>query len=76
MSLLQTIVSGLRSLLLRERSDRELKEELRGFLEMAAEEKIKQGMSREEALRAVRLERRSLDATFHWWEALPDYWAA
>jgi hypothetical protein len=33
-----------------------LDEELDGFLEMAAEEKIKQGMSRKEALRAVRPE--------------------
>jgi len=33
-------------------------EELRDFLEMAAEEKIKAGMSRKDALRAVRLERR------------------
>jgi hypothetical protein len=40
-----------------------LEEELRGFLEMAAEEKMKQGMSRTEALRAVRLERGNLDFT-------------
>jgi putative ABC transport system permease protein len=40
-----------------------LDEELRGFLEMAAEEKIKQGMSRRDALRAVRLERGSLEVT-------------
>src|SRR5207248_10582667 len=33
------------------------------FLEMAAEEKIRQGMSRRDALRAVRLERGSLDVT-------------
>jgi predicted permease len=37
--------------------------ELRDFLEMAAQEKIKQGMSRKDALRAVRLERGSLDIT-------------
>jgi len=41
----------------------ELDEELRGFLEMAAEEKMKQGMSRKDALRAVRLERGSLEVT-------------
>jgi predicted permease len=40
-----------------------LGEELRHFLEMAAEEKIKQGMSRKDALRAVRLERGSLEVT-------------
>ncbi len=57
MSLLQNITSGLRTLFRREQVSRELDEELNGFLEMAAEEKIKQGMSREAALRTVRLER-------------------
>src|SRR5437773_8182988 len=33
------------------------------FLEMAAEEKVKQGVSRKDALRAVRLERGSLDVS-------------
>src|SRR6266568_3706390 len=42
---------------------RELDEELKGFLEMAAEEKVKQGMNRKDALRAVRLERGSLEVT-------------
>src|SRR5437762_12539529 len=44
------------SLLRKERVEGELDEELGGFLEMAAEEKMKQGMSRKDALRAVRLE--------------------
>src|SRR6266550_984627 len=60
MSLLRNISSGLRSLFRKERVGRELDEELNSFLEMAAEEKMKQGMSRKEALRAVRLERGSL----------------
>ena len=47
----------LRSLFHRERVERELDEELHGFAEMAVEEKMKRGMSRQEALRAVRLER-------------------
>ena len=59
MSMLRNIASGLRSLFRKERVEGDLDEELRGFLEMAAEEKIKQGMSREDALRAVRLERGS-----------------
>lgn len=63
MSLLRAIACGLRSLFRKEQVDRELDEELRCFLEMAAEEKRKQGMSRQEAARAVRLERGSLDAT-------------
>jgi macrolide transport system ATP-binding/permease protein len=61
MSLLRAIKSGLRGLFRKERVERELDEELRGFLDMAAEEKIKHGMSRKDALRAVRLERGSLD---------------
>src|SRR5438045_2842880 len=63
MSLLQHIASGLRSLLRKERVSRELDEELNGFLDMAAEEKMKHGMSRKDALRAVRLERGSLEVT-------------
>jgi hypothetical protein len=63
MSLLRSMAGGLRSLFRKERVSQELDEELNGFLEMAAEEKIEQGMSRKEALRAVRLERGSLEVT-------------
>ena len=63
MSLLRAITSGLRSLFRKEQVSRELDEELNGFLEMAAEEKIKQGMSRKDALRVVRLERGNLEVT-------------
>ena len=60
MSLLRNITTGLRALFGKERIDREFNEELSTYLEMAAEEKMKQGMNREEALRAVRLERGNL----------------
>src|SRR5260370_10880873 len=60
MSLLRSLSDGLRSLFRKERVSHELDEELSGFLEMAAEEKMKQGMSRNDALRCVRLERGSL----------------
>jgi predicted permease len=63
MSLLQSIADGLRTLFRMERVNKELDEELNGFLEMAAEEKMKQGMSRKDALRAVRLERGNLEVT-------------
>jgi putative ABC transport system permease protein len=63
MSLRRNIAGGLRSLFRKEQADRELDEELRGFLETATEEKMKQGMSRDEAARAVRLERGGLHAT-------------
>src|SRR6266571_3629716 len=63
MSLLRNILGGLRSLFRKKLVDKELDEELNGFLEMAAEEKIKQGVGSKDALRAVRLERGSLDVT-------------
>ena len=63
MSLLRSLSNGLRSLFRKERVERELDEKLRGFLEMAAEERMKQGMSRKDGLRAVRLERGSLEVT-------------
>ena len=63
MSLLRNITIGLRSLFRKERVEKELDEELNGFLEMAAEEKMKEGMSRKDALRAVRLERGNLEIT-------------
>jgi len=47
----------------KEQVDQELNEELNDYLEMAAEEKMKQGMSRKDSLRAVRLERGSLEVT-------------
>src|SRR5712664_1417183 len=63
MSLLRNMTSGLRSLFRRDQVDRELNEELGAYLEMEAAEKMRQGMSRKDALRAVRLERGSLDAS-------------
>src|SRR5215472_2200515 len=63
MSLSRNIRGGLRSLFRRQQVDRELTEELGAYQEMAAEEKIKDGMSRTEALRAVRLERGSLEVS-------------
>jgi hypothetical protein len=63
MSFLRNITTGLRSLFRKEQVDRELDEELRAYQEMAADEKMKDGMSRKEALRTVRLERGSLELT-------------
>jgi len=61
--MLRNVRSGLQSLFRNEQVDRELDEEVRAYLEMVVEEKMKQGMSREEAFRAVRLEHGSLDVT-------------
>jgi predicted permease len=63
MSLRRNLSEGLRSLFRKERVDRESDEELSAFLEMAAQEKMKHGMSRKDALRAVRLERGNLEVT-------------
>ena len=63
MSLLRSLSHGLRSLFRKERVDRELDEELGAYLEMEAAEKMRQGVSRKDALREVRLERGSLEVT-------------
>ena len=63
MSLLRNLASGIRTLFRKEQVDRELDEELRVYQEMAAEEKVKDGLSRKEAFRAVRLERGNLEVT-------------
>jgi predicted permease len=63
MSLLRNITSGLRSLFRKDQVDRELVEELGAYLEMEVAEKMKQGMSRKDAVRAVRLERGTLEIT-------------
>ncbi|HWH60167.1 MAG TPA: ABC transporter permease, partial [Terriglobales bacterium] len=60
MPLLAKIASGLRSLFQKKRTDRELDEELRAFMDMAAEESMKQGRTPKDARRAVRLERGSV----------------
>jgi predicted permease len=63
MSLFRHFAIGLRSLFRKNQVDRELDEELGAYLEMEAAEKMKQGMSRKDALREVRLERGSLEVT-------------
>jgi predicted permease len=60
-SLFRRVSHGLRSRFGKERAASELDEELRGFLEMATEEKMKHGVSRKDALRAVRLEEGTVD---------------
>src|ERR1700756_4691064 len=62
MGWLRSMASGLRSLFRKERVDRELDEELRAYLEMAVQERMQGGMSRNEALREVRLEQGGLDS--------------
>ena len=54
--------SGVSALFGKKRADAELDEEVRGYLEMAAEEKTKQGLSRKAAQRTVRLEQGGLES--------------
>jgi putative ABC transport system permease protein len=56
MPMLRTFASGIRSMFRKERVEREMDEELRAYLEAATQEKMRTGMSREEALRASRIE--------------------
>ena len=63
MSLLRNLVIGIRAVFRREKDSKDLDEELDEFLEMAAEDKVRRGMTRGEALRAVRLEQGSSDVT-------------
>jgi len=63
MSFLRSLSTGLRSLFRKNQVTQELDEELNSYLDMAAAEKIKRGMSREEALRSVRLEQGSREVT-------------
>jgi macrolide transport system ATP-binding/permease protein len=63
MSLLRSFAIGLRSLFRRDKDSCELDQELDDFMEMAVEEKMCRGMTRKEALRAVRLEQGSRDVT-------------
>src|SRR5438552_5294451 len=80
MSLLRNIMSGLRSLFRKDQVDRELNEELGAYLEMEAAEKMKQGMNRKDALRAVRLEQGSPEVTkevvrsARWESFVETYW--
>jgi predicted permease len=56
MSLLRNLAGGLRALFGKEQVEREMDEELRGYLDAAVNEKMRRGMSREQALRAARIE--------------------
>src|SRR5579863_8800077 len=77
MSFMRKLASGLRSLFRKEQVNRELDEELRSYFEMAAEEKVRRGMSPLDAGRAIRLEHGHVDTTKELvrsagWEALVD----
>ncbi len=80
MASIRQITRGLRSLFRKQQVEQELSEEIGAFAEMAAEEKIKRGLSREEALRAVRLESGAVETAREevraatWESFVEDFW--
>jgi predicted permease len=62
MTLLRRLVAGFRGLFQKTRTEREMDDELRGYLEAAADQKMLAGLSREEAIRAAHAETGSVEA--------------
>ena len=62
MPLLRTIANGLRALFTPERTEQDLDEELRGFLQTVIEQKIRAGASRERAAREAAIELGGMEA--------------
>jgi predicted permease len=79
-SFLHSILAGLGRLVGRERAEREMDEELRSYVQMAADDKVAEGMSREGALRAARLEMGSVETVKErvrqsgWESAVGSFW--
>jgi predicted permease len=62
MSFMRNLMSGLRALFRKKQVEQEMDEELRGYLDAAVNEKVRFGMSPEQALRAARVEMGSVEA--------------
>jgi putative ABC transport system permease protein len=62
MGFIKVISGGLRALFRKQQVERELDEELRAYIESAVEQKMRTGMSREEAVREARAEMGSMEA--------------
>jgi predicted permease len=65
MRLLSNIARGIRSLFYRDRIEREMDDELRGFVEASTADKLRRGMPAEQAARAARVEMGSANAVKH-----------
>lgn len=80
MAALRKSWGGLRALFQKTQVECEMDEELHGFLDAAVEDKMRSGMSREEALRAARVEMGSVDAVKEeirsagWESTLESFW--
>ena len=62
MAVFGRVIGGFRSLFQKNRAEQDLHDELREYLETAAEQKVSGGMSRDAALRAARVEIGSVEA--------------
>lgn len=62
MSLVRHVASGLRALFRKRRTDEEMDEELRGYLEESAKDKMRLGLSAEAAARGARVEMGSTES--------------
>jgi predicted permease len=65
MGLLSNLAQGIRSLLHRDRVERDMDDELRSFVEASTADKVRSGMSAEQAARASRIEMGSTNAVKH-----------
>jgi predicted permease len=65
MSILRSLVSGARALFGKEQRNHEIDEELQGYFHAALEEKMRRGMDRDDAERAVRVEMGSAGVVRH-----------
>jgi hypothetical protein len=65
MGLLSNIAQGIRSLFGRDRIERDMDDELREFVEASIADKLRRGMSVEQAARAARVEMGSSNAVKH-----------
>ena len=80
MGLIGNIRAGMRALLGRARVEREMDEELRGFLDASSEDKRRAGMTPEDAAYAARVEMGSANAVKHrirsagWEMAIENLW--
>jgi predicted permease len=80
MSIWRKLTSGLRTLFHKEKVEQEMDEELRGYLDAAAKDKVRTGMSNEQALRAARVEMGSLEGVKEeirsagWESTLETFW--
>jgi putative ABC transport system permease protein len=65
MNVFRHLMAGLKELVKRDKTESELTEELNGYLQSAAEEKVRAGATPEEALRSARLELGGMETVKH-----------